>query len=95
MSWKSPMGWPELLALVHSCGTTASMHAAMMPSGPRPDRALVIEAGHQHRTPSPTFQARCLRHFAIVEEQRVGVGAAHAEFVEMLPVRETASPSRR
>jgi hypothetical protein len=38
MSWNSPIGWPNCL---RSCmyGTTASMQACMMPSGP-PDSTV-------------------------------------------------------
>ena len=57
----------------------------MMPSGP-PDehRALVVEAGHQHLDALADLAEHVLlRHFAVVEEQRIGVGAAHAELVEM------------
>ena len=62
----------------------------MMPSGPAGQhRALVVEAAHQHaarrRSPGPDV---LLRHLAVLEHQLAGVGAAHAELVELLGAAE-------
>ena len=58
----------------------------MMPIGPcRQHRALVVEAGHQHVDAAADLGEHVLlRHLAILEHQFAGVGAAHAELVELL-----------
>jgi hypothetical protein len=78
-------GLAELLALVHEGQhhVHAGGHDAERPAGEH--GALVVEAAHQHFGAGALAAEDVLhRHFAVVEEQRVGVGAAHAELVEVL-----------
>ncbi|MGY3110728.1 hypothetical protein ACVWW7_007355 [Bradyrhizobium sp. LM6.9] len=81
---------PELLALMHvghHC-VHAGCHDAERATGEH--RALVVEAGHQNFDTSTDLTQHILcRHLALVEEQRIGVGAAHAQLVEMRAVGET------
>ena len=58
----------------------------MMPSGPAGQhRALVVEARHQHVDAAADLAEHVLfRHLAILEHQLAGIGAAHAELVELL-----------
>ena len=62
-----------------------------MPSGPAGQhRALVVEAAHQHvHAVADAAEHVLRRHLAILEHQLAGVGAAHAELVELLRGRET------
>ncbi|MGY4454234.1 hypothetical protein ACVWZR_008894 [Bradyrhizobium sp. i1.3.1] len=79
----------ELFSLVHvgHHGVHAGRHDPERAA--RQHRALVIEAGHQHLDALADLAEHVLlRHLALVEEQRIGVGAAHAELVEMLAVGE-------
>ncbi len=64
----------------------------MMPSGPgREHRALVVEPAHQHIDAAAERAEHVLRgHLAVLENQLAGVGAAHAELVELL--RAAKSP---
>ena len=79
----------ELFALVqvghhhvHAGGHDAQRSA-------RQHRALVVEAAHQHLGAAAFTTHHVVgRHFAVLEEQRKRVGAAHAELVEMLAVAE-------
>ena len=51
----------------------------------RQHRALVIETGHQHVDAAIDLAQHILfRHFAIIEHQLSGVGAAHPKLVEFL-----------
>jgi hypothetical protein len=84
ISWNSPIAWPNCL---RSCrkGTTdihAGGHDAERAAAEH--GAFVVEAGHQHLgAVADAAQHVFFRHFAVVEEQRVGVGAAHAQLVEV------------
>ena len=56
----------------------------------RQHNAFVVEAGHQHiDAVADRTQHVLLRHLAVGEHQFAGVGAAHAELVELLRRRET------
>ena len=56
----------------------------------RQHRALVVEAGHQHVDAVADDAEHVLgRHLAILKHDFAGVGAAHAELVELLAGRET------
>ena len=55
--------------------------------------ALVVEAGHQHvDAVADRAQHVLLRHLAVGEHQLRGVGAAHAELVELLRRRKALHP---
>ena len=55
----------------------------------REHHALVVEAGHQHVDAlADRAEHVLLRHLAILEHELAGVGAAHAELVELLRGRE-------
>jgi hypothetical protein len=58
----------------------------MMPERPAGQHeALVVEPGHQHaHAATDAAEHVLLRHFAILEHEFAGVGAAHAELVELL-----------
>ena len=62
-----------------------------MPSGPAGEHdALVVEARHQHvDAVADGAEHVVLRHLAIGEHEFAGVGAAHAELVELLRRRKT------
>ena len=57
-----------------------------MPSGPAGEHhALVVEARHQHVDALAHLAEHVLvRHLAVLEYELAGVGAAHAELVELL-----------
>ena len=63
----------------------------MIPSGPPHEhQAFVIEARHQHPRPSiHAAQHVFLRHRAVAEDKFAGVGAAHAQLVQLLRGGET------
>jgi hypothetical protein len=69
ISWKSPIGFAELLALAHigQHDIEAGLHDAELDAGKH--GALVIEAGHQHFRPPSRAHQRLGRHLAIVEDQ--------------------------
>ena len=61
----------------------AGLHDAERTRGQH--RALVVEARHQHIDAAADFTEHVLfRHLAVFEHQFAGVGAAHAELVELL-----------
>lgn len=61
----------------------------MIPRAAGEHRTLIVEAGHQHLDAlTDAGEHVFFRHFTVVEEQRIGVGATHAELVEMLAVGE-------
>ena len=57
------------------------------PEGPRREHgALVVEARHQHVDAVADDTEHVIdRHFAVGEHELAGIGAAHAELVELLP----------
>ena len=80
----------ELLALVHVGDGDIHAGGHDAERAARQNRALVVEAGHQNlHALADLAEDVFLRHFAIVEEERKRIGAAHAELVEMLAVAET------
>jgi hypothetical protein len=69
MSWNSPIGLAELLALVHEGQhhVHAGGHDAERPAGEH--GALVVEAAHQHVDAAPDAAEDVLhRDFAVVED---------------------------
>ena len=79
----------ELLALVHigNDQVEAGLHDAERAR--RQHGALVVEAGHQHVDAVADDAEHVLgRHLAILKHELAGVGAAHAELVELLRGRK-------
>src|SRR5471030_88658 len=78
-------GLAELLAFVHIWNdhVHARGHDAQRSAGEH--CTLVIEAAHQHiHSVAHAADYVVLRHFALAEHQFTGVGAAHAELVQLL-----------
>jgi len=61
----------------------------MIPVGRRTVRRVVVQAAHQHFDAAVEHaEDVVLRHFHVIEEQLAGVGAAHAELVELVTAAE-------
>src|SRR6266850_3887139 len=84
---------PELLALVHvrHHRVEAGGHDAEGPAGEH--RSLVIQPRHQHLD-AFSFPGQHIRrrNLAVAEHELAGVGAAHAELVELLRGAESLDP---
>jgi hypothetical protein len=84
MSWNSPIGLPNCCACmqVGQHLVDAGLHDAHGAAGEH--GALVVEAGHQDLDAHAFLAHHVLGgHLAVLEHQLAGVGAAHAELVEL------------
>ena len=93
---RGPRAWPASAGSCRSArpncsrscryGTIRSSAARIRPSGPPVSTsAFVVETGHQDRgAPADFAEQVFVRHEAVLEHQFAGVGAAHAELVELL-----------
>ncbi len=89
INWKVPIGLAELLAFVdvRQDDVERGLHEAERPGGQH--HALVVEAAHQHVDALADLAEHGLRrNFAVGEYELGGVGAAHAELVELGPLRK-------
>ena len=73
------VGQHHVQAGLHDAGGAAGQHGA-----------LIVQAAHQHAHALVQFTENVfLRHFAVFEHQLAGVGAAHAQLVQLLGAGET------
>ena len=88
-NWKVPIGLAELLAFVdiRKDDVERGLHEAERTR--RKHHALVVEAAHQHIDALADLAQHVLgRNFAVGEYELGRVGAAHAELVELCPLRK-------